>query len=368
MSDFLRKLYDEEMSKTGSAEFASIMRALPRDELEDYLGLPKLGAEEQPASDEKKKMTEGPTKPQAKGQDVEPETNLHTKQAAVQRVLSVMEKLAVGGPTEPPLPDSEKGQLKVKQDAIHKDVQAGSPKKETVPVDHQGPGKEAVEVTRGDKVVTTTKTAMAWADDMGRKLAAAVKKAYGPEPDPAEQQGSTVDAREKAKVAMMAYQTTRSAPEHIKTAAIKMAGIKIAEKDEKYVVVPESWWRGQKGMARASRAGDTGLKSLLAKDELVGKRLKGQLGGLAVGAPAGAGVGALGGLLASLVSKGAISRGQGAGGGALIGAALGSLTGQGLGQMRADRQFLEAQGIRPTWGGLGRGRYTQEAAKKYLKD
>lgn len=272
MSDFLKKLYDEEMSKMGSAEFSSIMRALPRTELEDYLGL-KTASEEQPSDDEKRKMKpDAKAKPEAKGQDVEPETNLHTKQASVQRVLSVMEKLAVGGPATPPMPDSEKGQLKIKQDVIHRDVQAGSPKKETVPVDHQGPGKEAVEVERDGKKVTTTKEAMAWADDLGRKLAAAMEKeedfttpeqqakakalsgalkatkgqptevrkaavhevagklktAYGPEPEPAEQQGSTVDATEKAKVAMMAYRSTHEAPEHIKQAAIHLAGRKIS--------------------------------------------------------------------------------------------------------------------------------------------
>ena len=41
MSDFLKKMYEEEMSKTGSAEFMSIMDALPKGELEAYLGLSK---------------------------------------------------------------------------------------------------------------------------------------------------------------------------------------------------------------------------------------------------------------------------------------------------------------------------------------
>jgi len=227
MSNFLKKLYDEEMSKVGSTEFSSIMEALPRTELEDYLGLGKRASEEQPSDDEKRKMQAGAkAKPEAKGQDVEPETNLQAKQASVQRVLGVMQKLAVGGPPEVPLPDSAKG-LQAKQDAIHKGVQSGEGQKVTVPVDHQGPGKEAIEVERGGKKVTTTKTAMAWADDMGRKLAAAkLKTAYGPEP--AEQQGSTVDATEKAKVAMMAFQSTRHAPENIQQAAIKLAGMKIA--------------------------------------------------------------------------------------------------------------------------------------------
>jgi len=233
MSDFLKKLYDEEMSKTGSAEFASIMRALPRSELEDYLGLRKAASEEQPVTDQTRTMTEGPTKPEAKKQDIPPETNIEAshpkeKSAAVQRVLSVIEKLAVAGPAEAPLPDSAKG-LQAKQDAIHKGVLSGEGQKITVPVDHQGPGKEAVEVDRDGKKVTTTKEAMVWADDMGRKLASAVKKAYGPEPDPAEQQGSTVDAAEKAKVAMLAYRTVRDAPGNIKQAAIALAGKQIAE-------------------------------------------------------------------------------------------------------------------------------------------
>lgn len=284
MSDFLKKMYEEEMSKTGSAEFRSLMSALPKEDLESYLGLDKVGgisipasfknlggawgeaakaakaaqsakplgarlahlspksmiesgraaglqargrlpgflkksSAEQPADDERRKMKpNAPAKPEAKHQDEEPETNLDKKAA---RVRAIMDKLAVGGPAAPPLPDSEKGQLKVKQDKIHNDVNAGNPQKETVPVDHQGPGKEAVEVERDGKKITTTKEAMVWADNMGRSIVASMVKA-------AEDEASMELAQEKAKIAMMALRTSLHAPEQIKQASIKFAGMKLA--------------------------------------------------------------------------------------------------------------------------------------------
>lgn len=223
MSDFLSKLYEEEMSKTGSAELGSLMRSLPKGDLESYL---KLAADsnppvEAPADDGKKNFKpNAQTKPEAKHDDEQPETNLDKKAA---RVLGVMRKMAVAGPAEAPLPDSAKG-LQSKQDAIHKGVQSGQGQKVTVPVDHQGPGKEAVETEQGGKKVTTTKEAMAWADNMGRQFAREYVESLHEKV-----------AEEKAKIAMTSIRASLHAPENIKQASIAYAGqlmAKLAAKEE----------------------------------------------------------------------------------------------------------------------------------------
>lgn len=176
-------------------------------------------------------------------------------------------------------------------------------------------------------------------------------------------------AEKKAELVLTAMRATRDAPAHIKTAAARYVGEKMRGIEKKagpeHVVEPESWWQGQQGMGRAMRAGDSGLNKYLADSELVGDRLKrGLVQGL-VGTGIGAGVGGLGGAAVGHL----VSRRPGAGAliGALTGAAVGGGIGDMRGQMHADRDYLAKRGIQTTgFLNLGRGKYTPEAANKYL--
>lgn len=160
---------------------------------------------------------------------------------------------------------------------------------------------------------------------------------------------------------------TKEAMAHADAVGRLFARIKVAA-DPNYSVEPESWMRGQKGIARAMRAGDKGLSKYLAHDELIGARQRRGLSGALKGGAGGVGAGALAGLIASLASKGKISPGAGALGGGALGGSLGMAGGQIRGMHGADKEFLAKRGIKPTKWGLGRGRFTEEAAAKYLKE
>jgi hypothetical protein len=79
-------------------------------------------------------------------------------------------------------------------------------------------------------------------------------------------------------------------------------------------------------------------------------------GGL-IGGAGGAGLGALIGLLAREPALGAE-----------IGGAAGILGGMGAGAYKTDKKWLEHKGIQPTLLGMGKGRFTPEAAEKYLSE
>lgn len=121
-------------------------------------------------------------------------------------------------------------------------------------------------------------------------------------------------------------------------------------------VRPESWYDGQRGIVRATRAGDSGLGLLLADSALIKERVKKSL----IHALVGGGIGAAGGALV-----GGVARGR-PGLGAAIGGMLGAGVGDAHGMYSADKAHLAKSGIEPTLLGLGRGRYTPEAAQKYL--
>ena len=173
----------------------------------------------------------------------------------------------------------------------------------------------------------------------------------------------SVSAVEKAKIAMRAFSVARSAPANVKLAAASLAGKQLAKLAEEtppveYSVRPESWWAGQKGITRAGRRPGS---AIFADNELIGERtvqgVKNGLMGIGLGVLSGAAVGAL------------IDGKPGAGVGALLGGALGGAVGQASGQARADKAYFAKKGIETTgFLGAGRGRFTPEAAEKYLKD
>jgi len=112
----------------------------------------------------------------------------------------------------------------------------------------------------------------------------------------------------------------------------------------------------QQAMQRAMRGGSKGVGQFMANSELIGDRLKGQLGGVLLGGGGGA---LAGGLAGALAGRG------GAGPGAAIGAGIGALTGQVAGGMRADKKYLLRKGISPKAYGLGGAKFTPEAAARY---
>lgn len=133
--------------------------------------------------------------------------------------------------------------------------------------------------------------------------------------------------------------------------------LKIAASDEPEKTAAEgdvkpSWWAGQKAQSRAMRAGDKGVKKYLASNELVGKRMKGMVGGGALGAGGGALLGHV----------------SGRPGGKALGAAVGGLLGMAAGAGRAEKDYLKSKGIKQRWGGLASPHMSSEAAKKYLKE
>jgi len=119
----------------------------------------------------------------------------------------------------------------------------------------------------------------------------------------------------------------------------------------------------QRAMNKAMRAGDSGIGQFLAKNEVVGGRIKHGLAGAGIGAAGGGGLGALAGLLAAGKS---IKPGTAALAGAAIGAGVGSLLGQSIGGYKHDVNYLRKKGLNPRWLGLFADA-TPAAKKKYLE-
>lgn len=148
-------------------------------------------------------------------------------------------------------------------------------------------------------------------------------------------------------------------------AGLAGGGQKTAAVDESGNVRP-GWFSAQRGMTRAMRASDKGIKSLLATPELIGERatkgLTHSLAGLGIGTAGGAGIGAI----ASLLSRGKLPLTSAVLGGTIIGGAAGATIGDVHGQLAADKKFLGGRGITPHWGGLTGATFSPEAASKYL--
>ena len=121
-----------------------------------------------------------------------------------------------------------------------------------------------------------------------------------------------------------------------------------------------NWSDSMTASARAMRRGNSGVGQFIADDELVGKRLRKQLGGFATYGSGGAGLGALVG--ASMGRGGALP-------GAIIGGVGAGLIGQMKGHYDADKEFLQSRGMdfqRFPANLLGMVRATPEARRKYL--
>lgn len=255
-----------------------------------------------------------------------------------------LRKVAVAGPEEAELPTAEKGRLAKDQ---------GKADKEVAQIQGQEAANRKEAMVRRIEKIAAFKT---------RKLReSGILRA------------ASKTAAAKAKIISRSMWVTQGAPQHIKTASARLAGRAIAklaaEDDAKYRVVPGSWRSGQKGMVRAMRRpGSVGLDKYIADPQLIGERQIGSMKGGLKGGGIGAGVGTLLGAGASALSKGRLSPLEGAGIGAALGGLTGLSVGQGVGAYNADKRFLANRGIKVTRAGFGRGKFTEEAAKKYLKE
>jgi hypothetical protein len=402
MSDFLMRLYDEEMKKVSQADLAAFMDSLSVEELAAITGMEKAAAKMSlqrreslpaksfavPAAKAKKIGVAGEIKGEAKGKYPIPDMKrARNALARVSQHGTPGERSAVRSKVYAKFPGLKEGFQerhggasptskanirKVEQGGIGKGASvifmgklavAGPPNPE-MPT---GSGHETTDKSKkkgqlepaADVKAEEEKKAAFWA-----KLATC-KRAQGPgEEESGEAQNggmekeedfTTPEAQAKAKVLSRAMKSTRGAPTNVRKAAVSVAAKQMRKVGAKSVR-PETWMEGQKGQARALRK--PGSK-ILADPELIKKRLKGQLKGLAIGAPLGAGAGALLGRLLS-GKRGATALG------AIIGGGASGLAGQLIGQGRADKKWLAERGIKTTKAGLGRGEFSAEAAKKYL--
>lgn len=135
--------------------------------------------------------------------------------------------------------------------------------------------------------------------------------------------------------------------------AYAKGGMKVAEAEGD----DPGFMEGRRMYNRATRMGDSGVKTLIAHPDLIKERLK---RGLTHGA-VGAGVGALGGGAIGGLAHGR----QGAITGALGGAFLGGLTGDSHGVTSADRDFLASRGLKP---GLFRASVTDKDKAEQYRD
>jgi DNA-binding ferritin-like protein len=124
-----------------------------------------------------------------------------------------------------------------------------------------------------------------------------------------------------------------------------------------------TWWERQEAANRAMRDPKaTGVRKLLADEELIGKRVKGGLAGLAKGGLGGAAGGAaLGALLGRKGRKKALAKYL-----AQFGGAGGAVAGQLKGTMDVDKEWLKERGITTRMGGLDL-ELSPKAKKKYLR-
>ena len=129
---------------------------------------------------------------------------------------------------------------------------------------------------------------------------------------------------------------------------------------EKRAAEEPTWWEKQKGVMRAMRDSDKGVGKILARDELVGSRMKKALGGAAVGGLGGAALGGLGGAAAGGGDKGALKA-------ALLGGGLGALLGAHGGIHKANKEYLGKRGITSKYLGFSSD-FSPEAKKKYITD
>jgi hypothetical protein len=218
-------------------------------------------------------------------------------------------------------------------------------------------------------VEKTSAAKLAFMDNIARQIARThaevIKEAQcAKEPMIKEDEFTSPEAQAKAKVMQQSMQMAKGAPAPLRQKAVSAAGrslSKSAAENSEQEVNPKSWLAGQKGIYRATRPTDAkGIEKHLVDPNLIGsmtiKRTTHGLAGAGIGAGGGAAIGAgIGG------KRGAVI-------GTLIGGALGAKIGDTHGILKANKDYLAKKGITPTMLGLGRGRFTREAAEKYLKD
>lgn len=203
MDDFLTKLFREEQEKVASAELDQFMNQLPRGDLEEILGIAKLAVD-------------GPQIPAMP--DSVPPKKLETLQAEKQEYV---DREHAGTP---------KSVDKQPEGALTR-------------VKYTGEGKEAVGKTAEDAAAEK----VAWADQAGRLFAkqamaktveftnpvATLKVNKGKQSGMTEQDsmgaGMETTASVKAKIAARALKVAEGAPEHVKAAAVFLAGREIAK-------------------------------------------------------------------------------------------------------------------------------------------
>lgn len=324
--DFLTKLYEEEKTKVASAELEAFMRGMGRDDLEAFLGLDKLAVA-------------GPAEP-----ELPTSASASEIEASHQAKKTYVEQEHAGNP---------KGVTKQPERAQTSDSQSRDSKAKT--------DKEDEPKTK------SAEAKLLWADKIGRmfaKEAAEKGSCAGMEKN---EDFTNPVAKAKAKAFAATMKASKGKPLAARKNALQNTEAAIEKKaQEGEPVTPESWLAGQRGMARAmSRSGEGGMISM-ADPALIKQRMKGMGKGFGLGALGGSALGAGAGLLAGklMPGSGAATRaGIGALGGGMLGGAVGTQVGAG----RADRAWLAERGITPTMGGFGRGKFTQEAAEKYLK-
>jgi len=323
MDNFLASLYKEEQTKIAAADLGYFMNTLPVDELEEFLGLAKVG---------------------------------------------------VAGPVEAILPDSENGELDKAQkrvDDYAAKIQGQEPptrkeSEETSSVSYQGPGKDAVKeamIRRIQKIAASgcmTKTDEFTSPEAKKKakaLSSTLKMGKG---QPLEVRkkavsiaskmkvsqgvgdmgsaggigtgmgtggmgmggagGMETTAAMKAKIAMRAWKIAKKAPAHIKVASSHLAGKELAK-------------------LSGSRLDEVRrLNRETIDKDIEDQKIKGLTSPVRRGLTYGMG-GAVGGAIPGLV----LGRGKLMAAGAALGGASGAITG--VRQAKALRELLDKKGV-----------------------
>lgn len=402
MDDFLTKIYHEELEKNASSQQAELFQALGVTDLEDLLGLKKVAVSGPVLPDLSPAMKKSIEARETKGKDAEKRIASANSKTETQPERNI-EPLTPGQSVPErnfvqPGRSTPENTLVVKQAAVQWADQMGRNLAHAASEGRLPFVKEAGDLSQSQRNALPSKS-FAVPESKAKKLGVAGEiqgeaKGKYPIPDEAHarnalarvaQHGTpgereAVKAKVHAKFPGIGEGEEKDSAAMCKAAAVQR-GIKLASQlpvelfpavisatarglnklaSEKHVT-PESWWAGQKGISRSMRApGSTGIGKALADPQLVGNRvlhgLKHGLVGAGIGAGGGAAIGAgVGGKKKALL-------------GALLGMGIGGLSGQTHGMYKADKEWLAKKGITPTMLGLGRGKFTPEAAKKYLKD
>lgn len=406
MDDFLVSLYEEEREKIAAADLGGFMGTLPVDELEGFLGLTKVGvggpAEPELPTEEGGKLARDQKKADAEASQLQGQGSPNrNKEASVARIMKIAMQKTSGILEDPRYIAAVADDARKRGDYL--------PKSSRLRKFRENPTSSRVAMGASGALMGSgfgggfghaiggKKGAIAGAliggvglgaggaalggksSDLNRRIYAEMDKqekkekrsqGFGEE-DMGGVGGMETTAAMKAKIAMRSMRVTEGAPPHIKRAAARFAGKEIAKlaakKDDKYSVKP-GYLAGQKAQMRALSGSDANKGAgLLADPTLIGNRQIGGLKGGLLGGGIGAGIGTLAGGAASLLSRGKIRPDAGVLGGAAIGGLGGALVGQTAGMYDADKRFLAERGVRPTMLGMGRGRFTPEAAQKYLR-